>query len=302
MSAKFACIAAHRSAYDVVLMCRVLEVSTSGFYAAERRAPSAHAQRDEQLLVEIRTAYQKSHRRYGAPRVHIALTHDGARVGKKRVARLMQCDGLRGRRPRRFVHTTDSTHAAPIAPNTLARQFDVRTVAAPDRVWVSDITYVPTREGWLYLAVILDLATRRVVGWATRRTLDRELAVAALQMALLHRQPPRGVLHHSDRGTQYASAEYRAALTAHGLTASMSRRGDCWDNAVAESFFATFKVELVYETDWATRDAAARDIFEFIEVWYNRERLHSSLGYRTPVAYEAQHFPQHRTINRRDAA
>jgi len=283
-------------------MCRVLEVSTSGFYAAQQRVPSAHTRRDEQLLVQIRAAHQQSHRRYGAPRVHVALTHEGAHVGKKRVARLMQRDGLRGRRARRFVHTTDSTHGEPIAPNTLARQFDVRTVAAPDRVWTSDITYVPTREGWLYLAVILDLASRRVVGWAIRRTLDRELTVAALQMALLHRQPLPGVLHHSDRGTQYASTEYRTALRTHGLTASMSRRGDCWDNAVAESFFATFKVELVYETDWATRDAATRDIFEFIEVWYNRERRHSSLGYCTPVEYEEKHFPHPRPITRRQAA
>jgi putative transposase len=302
VSAKFACIAAHRPQYEVVLMCRVLAVSASGFYAAQRRGPSAHARRDEQLLVQIRTAHQQSRRRYGAPRVHVALTHDGERVGKKRVARLMQRDGLRGRRARRFVHTTDSIHGDPIAPNTLARQFDVHTVPAPDRVWASDITYVPTREGWLYLAVILDLATRRVVGWAIRRTLDRELAVAALQMALLHRRPPRGVLHHSDRGTQYASTEYRAALTAHGLTASMSRRGNCWDNAVAESFFATLKVELVYETDWVTRDAACRDIFEFIEVWYNRERRHSSLGYCTPVEYEERNFQHHGTINRRKAA
>lgn len=283
-------------------MCRVLEVSSSGFYAAQQRAPSARARRDEQLLVQIRTTHQKSHRRYGAPRVHVELTQDGEHVGKKRVARLMQRDGLRGRRARRFVHTTDSAHAEPIAPNTLARQFDVRTVTTPDRVWASDITYVPTRQGWLYLAVILDLASRRVVGWAIRRTLDRELAVAALHMALLHRQPPRGLLHHSDRGAQYASAEYRAALTTHGLEASMSRRGNCWDNAVAESFFATFKVELVYETDWATRDAASRDIFEFIEVWYNRERRHSSLGYCTPVEYEEKSIRKNRNINRRNAA
>lgn len=302
MSAKFACIAAHRPAFRVVLMCRVLVVSPSGFYAAQRRAPSARTRRDEQLLVQIRAAHQQSRRRYGAPRVHVALTQEGERVGKKRVARLMQRDGLRGRRPRRFVRTTDSAHGAPIAPNTLARQFGVHTIPSQDRVWTSDITYVPTREGWLYLAVLLDLASRRIVGWAVRRTLDRELVLAALHMALTHRQPPRGVLHHSDRGSQYASAEYRDVLTAHGLEASMSRQGNCWDNAVTESFFATFKVELVYETDWATRDAATRDIFEFIEVWYNRERRHSSLGYCTPVEYEEERLTNNRTINCRKAA
>lgn len=287
MSAKFACIAAHRTEFPIVLMCRVLEVSTAGFYAAQDREPSAHAVRDEQLRVAIRTAHEASRRRYGAPRVHHELTViQGGRVAKKRVARLMQSEGLRGRRRRRFVPTTDSAHGDPVAPNTLARQFDVESIPACDRIWASDITYVPTREGWLYLAVILDLASRRVVGWALRTTLERELVLAALGMALMHRQPDRGVLHHSDRGSQYASAEYRALLTAHGAAASMSRRGNCWDNAVTESFFATVKVELVHESDWATRDEARRDIFEFIEVWYNRERRHSSLGYDTPVEYE----------------
>jgi putative transposase len=286
VSAKFACIAAHRPEFHVVLMCRVLTVSTSGFYAAQHRAPAARTVRDEQLLVRIRTAHQKSRRRYGAPRVHHELTVAGEHVGKKRVARLMKQDGLRGRRPRRFVATTDSAHGEPIAPNTLARRFGVGPRPGRDRIWTSDITYVPTREGWLYLAVILDLASRRIVGWALRPTLERELVLAALHMALTHRQPPRGGLHHSDRGSQYAAADYRRMLTAHGFKASMSRRGDCWDNAVTESFFATFKVELVYESDWATRDAAGRDIFEFIEVWYNRERRHSSLGYCTPVEYE----------------
>jgi hypothetical protein len=196
MSAKFACIAAHRPRYEVVLMCRVLEVTTSGFYAAQQRAPSAHTRRDEQLLVQIRTAHQKSHRRYGTPRVHIALTYDGARVGKKRIARLMQRDGLRGRRARRFVHTTDATHGEPIAPNTLARQFDVRTVPAPDRVWASDITYVPTREGWLYLAVILDLASRRVVGWAIRRAACSIIPIAAVRPERI----PHGVDHPRPHG------------------------------------------------------------------------------------------------------
>lgn len=201
MSAKYACIACHRNAFSVVLLCRVLDVSTSGFYAAQHRARSARVVRDEPLTVQIRAAHQQSRRRYGAPRVHYELTVvQGERVGKKRVARLMKGDGLRGRRPRRFVRTTDSAHGDPIAPNTLARQFAVDAIGGCDRVWTSDITYVPTREGWLYLAVILDLASRRVVGWAVRATLERELVLAALRMALTHRQPDRGVLHHSDRG------------------------------------------------------------------------------------------------------
>ena len=287
MSAKFACIARHRAEYPVVLMCRVLSVSPSGYYAAQQRALSAHALRDEPLRVLIRAAHQQSRRRYGAPRVHHELTVvQGGRVAKKRVARLMRQEGLYGRRPRRFVATTDSAHGEPVAPNTLARQFAVEAIGACDRVWAGDITYLPTREGWLYLAVILDLASRRVVGWAVRATLERELALAALAMALTHRQPGGGVLCHSDRGSQYASQEYRALLTAHGLEASMSRRANCWDNAVIESFFATLKLELVYETDWATRDEARAALFEFIEVWYNRERRHSSLGYCTPVEYE----------------
>lgn len=299
MSAKFACIAAHRTEYAVVLMCRVLEVSPAGFYAAQQRGPSAHAVRDEQLRVRIRTAHQASRQRDGAPRVHHELTAvQGECVAKKRVARLMQSDGLRGRRPRRFVPTTDSAHGDPVAPNTLARQFEVAAIPACDRIWASDLTYVPTREGWLSLAVILDLASRRVVGWALRATLERELVLAALGMALVHRQPDAGILLHSDRGSQYASAEYRARLTAHGAAASMSRRGNCWDNAVAESFVATVKVELVHESDWATRDEARGAIFEFIEVWYNRERRHSSLGYDTPVEYEERLAKKARHVRR----
>jgi transposase InsO family protein len=217
----------------------------------------------------------------------------------------MQRDGLRGRRPRRFVATTDSAHAQPVVPNTLDRQFAVATVPGCDRVWTGDITYVSTREGWLYLAVVLDLASRRVIGWAVRATLERELVVAALTMALTHRQPAPGVLHHSDRGSQYASDEYRALLTTHGLAMSMSRAGDCWDNAVTERVFATFKVELAHEADWGTRDEARRAIFEFIEVWYNRERRHSSLGYLTPQEYEErlqQNERQHGRHNVRQVA
>lgn len=270
------------------LMCRVLSVSPSGFYAAQRRVPSPRARRDEALRLKVRAAHTKSRRRYGAPRVHAELQAQGEQVGKKRVARLMREDGLVARRRRRFVRTTDSRHSNPIAPNLLDRQFGVEQVAGPNRVWVSDLTYVPTREGWLFLATVLDLASRRVVGWAMRETLEAELALAALRMALADRRPAPGLVHHSDRGSQYACSDYRALLDAHGLVASMSKKADCWDNAVAESFFASLETELILESDWFTRDAARQAIFEYIEAWYNRERRHSSLGYRSPVQYEAE--------------
>lgn len=270
------------------LMCRVLSVSPSGFYAAQRRVPSPRARRDEALRLKVRAAHTKSRRRYGAPRVHAELQAQGEQVGKKRVARLMREDGLVARRRRRFVRTTDSRHSNPIAPNLLDRQFGIEQVAGPNRVWVSDLTYVPTREGWLFLATVLDLASRRVVGWAMRETLEAELALAALRMALADRRPAPGLVHHSDRGSQYACSDYRALLDAHGLVASMSKKADCWDNAVAESFFASLETELILESDWFTRDAARQAIFEYIEAWYNRERRHSSLGYRSPVQYEAE--------------
>jgi putative transposase len=283
---KYACIARHRGAFPVRLMCRVLGVSVSGFYAAQQRAPSDRVRRDQALRVQVRAAHRRSRRRYGAPRIHRELVAQGERVGKKRVARLMREDGLRGRRPRRFVRTTQAQAGDPVAPNRLDRQFAVEQVAGPDRVWVSDITYVPTREGWLFLAIVLDLASRRVVGWAVDETLAAELALAALEMAVAQRRPAPGLLHHSDRGSQYSSVDYRAKLTAHGIDASMSRKGDCWDNAVAESFFATLETELILDADWATRAAARTAIAAFIEGWYNRERRHSSLGYRSPVEYE----------------
>lgn len=286
---KYACIQQHRRDFSVPLMCRVLRVSPSGFYAAQQRAaqgPSAHAVRDAALRRQVRAAFATSGRTYGAPRVHAELRAAGERVARKRVARLMQADGLAATRKRRRVRTTDSRHAAPIAPNRLARRFAPTQVAGPNRVWVSDITYVPTREGWLYLAVVLDLASRRIVGWAMRPTLETPLAVAALQMALTERRPASGLVHHSDRGVQYAAAPYQALLAAHGLVPSMSRRGDCWDNAVAESFFATLEFELLAQHHWATRAAAQRAIFAYVATWYNPRRRHSTLGYRSPAEYE----------------
>lgn len=285
---RYACIARHQGEHEVRLMCDVLDVAPSGFYAWRKRAPSARAIADERLLLNVRVAHEQSGQTYGAPRVHRELRDDGIRVARKRVARLMRADGLVGRAPRRRrVGTTDSTHDHPIAPNLLDRQFDVNSVRL-NQVWVSDITYVPTQEGWLYLAAVLDLASRRCVGWAMRDTLDAELAVSALQMAIATRRPPPGLIHHSDRGSQYACGEYRAVLAAHGMIASMSRKANCWDNAVAESFFATLELELILNARWPTRDEARRAIFRYIETWYNRERRHSTLDYVSPAAYEEQ--------------
>jgi transposase InsO family protein len=267
-------------------MCAVLDVSPSGYYASRKRSPSARAIADERLLLNIRIAHAKSDGSYGAPRVQRELQDDGVSVGTKRVARLMRQDGLQGRAPRGWrPATTDSAHAHPIAPNLLARQFDVHGVAL-NQVWVSDITYVPTRAGWVYLATVLDLASRRVVGWAMRDTLDAELAIGALHMALSARRPAPGLIHHSDRGSQYACGAYQALLAAHRMRPSMSRKGNCWDNAVAESFFATLELELIAKARWATREEARRAIFRYIETWYNRERRHSTLGYIPPAVYE----------------
>lgn len=229
-----------------------------------------------------------SKKTYGSPRVHAELVCDGIRCGKKRVERLMREDGLVAVRPKRFRTTTDSDHGYRIAPNLLERNFGLEEIGGPDRVWASDITYVPTREGWLYLAAVLDLGSRRVVGWSMRQTLEAEIATDALQMALAGRNPEPGLIHHSDRGVQYACHAYRELLDEHGIRASMSRKGDCWDNAVAESFFATLEWELIQQSDWHTRAEARRSIFGYIEAWYNRRRRHSTLGYLSPAEYEDQ--------------
>ena len=279
-------ITRHRDEFAVRLMCRVLEVTPSGFYAYLRRPPSWRAVIDELLMAHVRIAFAESGGTYGSPRVLHDLREAGLPTSKKRVARLMRQEGLaaRPKRPARVV-TTDSNHADPIAPNRLSRQFDVNG-AAINRVWVGDITYIPTREGFLYLATVLDLGSRRCVGWAMRDTMETELVVSALRMAREWRRPPAGLIFHSDQGSQYASHEYRSELAAHGMLASMSAKGDCYDNAVAESFFATLEFELVMQHDWQTRDAARRAIFQYIEGWYNRRRRHSTLGYISPAAYE----------------
>ena len=284
---KYACITLYHGEFPVRLMCRVLDVAPSGYYAWRRRPTCAHAIADERLLLHVRATHGDSDGTYGAPRVQRDLRAAGIRVGQKRVARLMRRAGLVGTPARpRAPRTTDSAHAFPIAPNVLARRFDVNGVAEVNRVWVSDLTYVSTREGWLYLAVVLDLASRRVVGWAVGDSLAAELALDALQMALEERRPAPGLVHHSDRGVQYACTAYRELLAAHGMEVSMSRRGNCWDNAVAESFFATLERELIDRHDWPTRAEAARAIFDYIAAWYNTRRLHSTLDYQSPAAYE----------------
>jgi transposase InsO family protein len=269
-------------------MCRVLEVSPSGYYASRKRPSSWHALIDEVLMARVRIIHEASNETYGAPRVHRELQAEGLPASPKRVARLLREEGLVARpRKRPRVSTTDSNHDHPIAPNLLAREFDVNGVGI-NRVWIADITYIPTREGTFYLATVLDLGSRRCVGWAMRDTLEVELALSALRMARAARVPEPGLIHHSDRGSQYTSGDYRAELAAHGMVASMSGKGDCYDNAVAESFFSTLEFELLMKNDWHTRADARRAIFAYIETWYNRKRRHSTLGYLSPADYEQQ--------------
>jgi transposase InsO family protein len=269
-------------------MCRVLHVSVAGFYAYLQRPASWRAVLDDVLLAHVRLAFAASGGTYGAPRIERELRAEGLPTSTKRVARLMRDAGLVARPKRRArVGTTDSQHGEPIAPNRLARQFDVHGVVV-NRVWVGDITYIPTREGFLYLATVLDLGSRRCVGWAMRDTLEVDIVLNALRMAREARRPGAGLIFHSDRGSQYASTVYRAELAAHGMLASMSGKGDCYDNAVAESFFATLEFDLIMRSDWHTRDEARRAIFRYIETWYNTKRRHSTLGYVSPAEYEAQ--------------
>jgi transposase InsO family protein len=270
-------------------MCEALGISRSGFYAAEQRrqrplGPRARA--NQRLQLEIRAIHTASAQRYGAPKICHELQAQGIPCGRHRVARLMRLAQLRAHRSRAFRVTTQSTHAYPVAPNLLARRFAPAANRERDRVWVGDITYLWTAEGWLYVAVLLDLASRRVIGWCADTRLDQSLTLRPLQQAFQRRQPAPGLIHHSDRGAQYAATAYRALLAAHGATSSMSRRGNCWDNAVAESFFATLKSELVHRVTWPTRAAAQRDLEHFIDIWYNHQRRHAALGYRSPVAYE----------------
>jgi putative transposase len=274
----------HQRQFPVALLCRALEVSKAGYYAWRTRPESPRQQANRALLVQIRAVQQASRGRYGRRRVHAQLCAQGQPCSRNRVARLMRLHGLTGRTRRRSRATTDCRHTLPVAPNRLSRNF---AVGAPDRVWVSDITYLPTDEGWLYLATVMDLCSRRIVGWSMQAHPEQRLTLAALEMALAQRQPAPGLVHHSDRGVQYAAQDYQAALAGHGMLCSMSRKGNVWDNAPAESFYGTLKGELQHAR-WPSRDEARREVFEYLEVFYNRTRLHSSLGYQSPAMFEHQ--------------
>lgn len=271
--------------YPVAMMCRALGVSRSGFYAAQQRArPTTRERNDAELLDRIRHIHEASRGTYGSPRIREALRREGIAASKARIERLMKAAGIAGRVRRRFRVTTDSNHGRPVAPNLLDRRFRQRT---PDSAWCADITYVRTESGWAYLAVVLDVATRLIVGWSMATHMRTELVEAALTNALATRRPADQLIHHSDRGTQYASRSYRELLDRNGITCSMSRARDCWDNAITESFFGTFKQEWAHHHRWKGLADARLSTHDYIEVFYNRERLHSSLGYRTPAEADA---------------
>lgn len=280
---KFRFIIEKHVPYSVSLQCDVLGVSRSGYYRWHRQEISRRKLENAVLLQRSRELYQQSRSRYGSPRITRALQQEGFTCSRNRIARLMRQDGLRARSRRSRVVTTRSDHQL-ASPNILDRQF---TVALPNRVWLSDITYVPTREGWLYVATVMDLCSRKIVGLSMRADLSQELVLQALRQAIHRTSPSAGLIVHSDRGSQYASEAYRTILRARGFRQSMSRKGNCWDNAPMESFFKTLKVELIYQEHYTTRAEAMRSIFEYIEVFYNRQRMHSALNYQTPEAFEA---------------
>jgi transposase InsO family protein len=266
-------------------MCEVLEVSRSGYYVWASRAPSDREQRGEELIKQIEQVYEQSSGTYGSPRIHAELAERKIKVCVNTVARLMKQADIRSIMHRKFiVQTTDSNHHLPVAPNRLDREF---TADLPDQKWVCDITYIPTREGFLYLAAVMDLCSRRIVGWSMADHLRTELCSDALQMALRSRRPGSGLIHHSDRGVQYASMDYMRVLQSKDITVSMSRAGDCYDNAAMESFWGTLKTELVHHQDYQTQEQARQSIFKYIECWYNRKRRHSAIGYKSPEDFEA---------------
>jgi len=280
---KYVFIRTHRGAFPVGLMCRTLGVGSSGFYAWLKRPESPRCQKNRRLLMEIKAVHKRSRKTYGSPRIHAELNESGHACSRYRVARLMRQHGIVSKHKKKFRLTTNSVHSYPVAENQLQRQFDV---ARPGQCWVSDITYIPTRQGWLYLAVTLDLYHRKIIGWAMDRWITRQLVIDALNMAVKNGCLESGLIHHSDRGVQYASNEFRGLLKAHAIQCSMSRKGNCWDNAVAESFFHTLKVELIHGKIYDTRQKAKIDIFDYIEIFYNRQRRHSYLGYLSPVDFE----------------
>ncbi len=274
----------HRTRWPVRRLCAALEVSPAGYYAWRDRPASPRQQRRDALRGEVEAIHARVKARYGSPRVHAELVGRGHPCCVNTVAKIMREAGIAAKTRRKFRHTTDSNHDRPVSPNVLGRRFDA---AGPNEAWVADITFVPTREGWLYLAAVEDLYARRVVGWSMDSRLTSRLVVDALAMAVRRRLPKAALVAHSDRGSQYASDHYQRLLAEHGITCSMSRRADCWDNAPMESFFASLKKELVHHEDYATREQARASLFEYIEVFYNRERRHSTLGYRTPADHEA---------------
>jgi putative transposase len=280
---KFAFIEAESVQWPVAVLCETLDVSRSGYYAWVARPEAPKVAADAAIVEDIKAAHAAGRGAYGSPRVVRVLRRDGRTIGENRVARLMRESGVVGRKKKRFKKTTDSNHPDPIAPNVLERNF---TVELPNTAWVTDVTYVPTRQGWLYLAAILDLFSRRVVGWAASANNDRALALAALDRAVAEREPKAGVIHHSDRGSVYASSDYRDALDALGATKSMSRKGNCWDNSVAESFFATIKGEMIDHDDYETRAEAIAAIADYIDGFYNVTRMHSAIEYLSPIEFE----------------
>ena len=277
-----------KKAGGVARVCQVLAVSRSGYYAARRRAD--RGAKVCPVSIRLQAAFARSGRSYGSRRLQAALRSEGIKLGRYRVRRLMRTHGLRATWRRKFIHTTDSRHSLPTAPNVLDRQFEP---AAPNQAWVSDITYLRTRSGWLYLAAVMDLFSRKIVGWAMAPTMPAELVCSALQMAITQRRPAPGLIVHSDRGSQYASEAHRRLLERHGLRASMSRKGNCWDNAVMERFFLNLKMERVWQRDYANHAEATRDVTEYIVGFYNNVRLHSKLGYLSPTAYERDMAAKH---------
>lgn len=282
---KFSFIEEHLSEFPVGAACDALAVSRSGYYAWQERPESPRSKRRLELVEKIKAIHEQNRRVYGSPRIFQALKAQGDAVCENTVAGVMREHEIRAKTKRKFVpRTTDSNHASPVAANVLDRQFQAEV---PNRKWVVDITYIPTDEGWLYLAGVLDLCSRKLVGWSMADHLRAELPMDALSMAVTRRRPAPGLLHHSDRGVQYACDDYQHLLESHGMELSMSGRGDCWDNAAMESFWSTLKNELVNHERYATRAQARQSIFEYIETFYNRKRLHSSIGYQSPEAFEA---------------
>lgn len=286
---KYAWIAAHRHVYPLRAMCDYLGVSASGFSAYQRGSGPTSWPSDKQLLALIRVIYAENKGAYGSPRITAEIKARGIPVSRDRVRRLMKVHSIRSTRKGKFKATTNSNHKLPVAPNLLGQDF---STDAPDQTWVADITFIPTREGWLYLATVMDVYTRMIVGWAMDSRMTKELVVKALRMAYWHRKPKAGLIHPSDRGSQYCSHDYRELLEHYGMQASMSRKGNCWDNAVMESFYNSLKNERVFHQDYATRAQAREDPVEYIEVFYNRVRRHSGLGYRSPAQHYAAWFAQ----------